>query len=82
MLADKFSGESKQCLPLVLKGKTILLVGIGEEKQLSLTQLRVIVRQALLSPFLKKTSGIEIIPFCRKDSHILALIEGMEGEGP
>jgi len=75
--SGRFTAEARQSFPVVLKDQTFLLVGVGEEPKLSLTELRVIVRQALLSAHLKKISAIELIAFSQKDAIITAMIEGV-----
>ena len=57
--SDYFSGEDGQVFPLASGKNIVLLVGIGAQKDLSLTALRITVRKALLSPSLSKIKDLE-----------------------
>ncbi len=72
-----FSGEREELFPVVIQKQIVLLVGIGDENKLSLTALRVVLRNALLSSYLKKTKEIEIIPPIQNDNIVKAAIEGI-----
>src|SRR5438552_2715387 len=62
----------------VLEGKTLLLfVGLGKADKLSLTDVRIQVRRALLSSFLKKIKNIELVPHTKDEAAIKAMIEGI-----
>ena len=61
----------------VIDGKTLyLFVGLGKEKCLTLTGLRIEVRKALLSSFLKSFKDIELVPHSKDEKSIIAIIEG------
>lgn len=75
--AHQFSGKEGQIFPLLSDKKLILLVGIGAEKTLSLTALRITVRKALLSSFLKEVSSLEIAPHDQKEEVVAAIIESI-----
>jgi len=61
----------------VSEGKTLILfVGLGKADKLSLTDLRIQVRRALLSSFLKKLKNIELVPHTNDADAIKAIIEG------
>jgi leucyl aminopeptidase len=61
----------------VLDGKNLLLfVGLGKADKLTLTDLRVQVRKAFLSSFLKKIKTIELVPHSKDEDAIKAIIEG------
>lgn len=61
----------------VQQGKTLVLfVGLGKADKLTLTELRVQVRRALLSSFLKKLKSIEVVPHTDEAGSIKAIIEG------
>ncbi len=62
----------------VVEGKKILVfVGLGKADKLSLTDLRVQVRKALLSSYLKKIKDIELVPHSKEDAVVVAIIEGV-----
>jgi len=69
--------EKGEIFPLLEGGKTLLFVGLGKIDKLSLTDLRVQVRKALSSCYLKKAKTVEIIPHRRDDAAIIAVIEGV-----
>ncbi len=73
----QFTAKKKQIIPLFLKNRLILLSGIGAATKITPTQLRVITRQALLSPYLSKTKTVEVIPFSPAEVHTRAIIEGI-----
>jgi leucyl aminopeptidase len=61
----------------IQEGKTLVLfVGLGKADKLSLTELRIQVRRAFLSSFLKKLKNIELIPHTKDADAIKAIIEG------
>ena len=51
-------------------------MGLGKIDKLSLTDLRVGVRKACLSAYLKKAKTLEIVPHRRDDAAVIAVIEG------
>lgn len=62
----------------ILDGKTLLLfVGLGKAEKLSLTDLRIQVRKAFLSSFLKKVKNVELVPHTKEEESIKAIIEGI-----
>ncbi|MEI7998405.1 MAG: leucyl aminopeptidase [Candidatus Omnitrophota bacterium] len=62
----------------VLEGKKVLLfVGLGKGELLTLTDLRIQVRKAAMSLYLKKIKNIEVIPHSKEDVAIKAIIEGI-----
>ena len=73
-----FEGKDGQIFPIAFKGILVLLVGLGKKKQLSLTALRIAVRKALLSGYLKNIRDVEIVPHDKKDEAICAIIEGVK----
>lgn len=61
----------------VIDGKTLyIFVGLGKEKALSLTALRIEVRKALLSSLLKTVKELELVPHSKDEKSIIAIIEG------
>ncbi len=77
--AGHFEGRSGQVFPLSAERQTVLLVGLGDEAELTATALRVATRQAILSPFVKKARTLELI-LCharQDDTSIIAMIEGI-----
>ena len=73
----QFTAKDKQLFPLFVKGKLILLAGIGKSTDLTPTALRIITRQALLSGFLSKAKSLEIIPCSQNGTDLRAIIEGV-----
>jgi len=73
----QFSGKDKQLFPLLIKGKLILLTGIGKADALTSTGLRITTRQTLLSGYLSKANSLEIVPFSQKETDIRAILEGI-----
>ena len=68
--------EKGETYPVLEGAKTFLFVGLGKKDKLSLTDLRIQVRKALLSSYLKKAKTVEIIPHTKDDAAIIAIIEG------
>jgi len=62
--------------PATLNGKTILFTGLGESSHLTLTAVRIAVRQALGSSLLTKAKTVEILPHFSDDKTVNATIEG------
>ncbi len=61
----------------VIDGKTTyVFVGLGKEKALTLTALRIEVRKALMSGILKNVKDVELIPHTKDERSIIAIIEG------
>ncbi|OGX25335.1 MAG: hypothetical protein A3D10_01485 [Omnitrophica WOR_2 bacterium RIFCSPHIGHO2_02_FULL_48_11] len=73
--SGQFTAENGEIFPLVLNKKTVLLVGIGKKEATSLAALRVTVRRAFLSSYLKKAREIELVPHEQAESTIKAIIE-------
>ena len=75
--SNQFMGEDGQIFPVMIKKQVNLLVGVGAKKDLSLTALRISVRNALLSPALSRVKDIEVIVHERDDEAIKAVIESI-----
>jgi len=75
--SNQFSGDDGQIFPLVFDKKIILLVGVGQKKDLSLTALRITLRQALMSSYLSKIKDVEMVLHDQKDDVVIAAIEGI-----
>jgi len=75
--AGQFNAENGEVFPLLEKGRLILLVSIGQAKNLSATTLLVTIRKALLSSFLNKVKDIELVPFEDKELSVRAAIEAV-----
>jgi len=69
--------EKEEIYPHQEGNTTYLFVGLGKADKLSLTDLRVQVRKACLSNYLKKAKSVEIIPHRKDDAVIIAIIEGI-----
>src|SRR5262249_40469065 len=50
--------------------------GLGKADKLSPTELRIQVRKALLSSYLKSAKNVEIVPHAADDATVTAIIEG------
>lgn len=74
--ANQFSGDCCEYFPLVIENKLFFLVGIGSEKECSLTSLRMTVRKALMSCFLSKRKNVELVLSDPTDAQVIAAIEG------
>jgi leucyl aminopeptidase len=72
----QFSGDKEEMFPLIVKGGLVLIVGLGKIEDLSLTALRIVVKKALTSAFLKTCKAVEIIPHSPDTKSIVAIIEG------
>jgi len=75
---DRFKNELEkgEVYPVLEGTKVFLFVGLGKADKLSLTDLRVQVRKALLSSYLSKARSVEIVPHIKNDASIIAIIEG------
>ncbi|MBF0504472.1 MAG: leucyl aminopeptidase [Candidatus Omnitrophica bacterium] len=69
--------EKGEIFPILDGSRTLLFIGLGKEVSLSLTDLRIQVRKALLSAYLKKAKSVEIIPHNHDKAVICAIIEGV-----
>jgi len=69
--------EKGEIFPVLEGKKTFLFIGLGKASSLSLTDVRIQVRKAFLSSYLKKAKTVEIIPHSKDDAAILAIIEGV-----
>jgi len=72
----QFSADKDEMFPLVIKGGLVLLVGLGKKEDLTLTALRIVVKKALVSQFLKKHAEVEIVPHATDEKSVIAVIEG------
>ncbi|MDP8211813.1 MAG: leucyl aminopeptidase [Candidatus Zapsychrus exili] len=77
LIPKTFTADEGEIFPVVKNNTTILLVGIGAKKELSLTSLRILVKKALLSPYLSKVEDIEVISSLENDTHVEAIIEAV-----
>jgi len=75
--SGQFSAEKGELFPSLVNKKILLLVGLGKEKDVSLTALRITVRQAVLSSYLKKIRSLDILVHEEKDAVIKAVIEAV-----
>jgi len=75
--AKHFSANAGEQFP-VMRGKQVcLLVGLGKMSDVTKTSLRAAVRQAILSPYLKKSKSIDIIAHEQTETTIIGVIEGV-----
>jgi len=69
--------DKGEIFPLLDGRRLFLFVGLGKAAKLSLTDVRIHVRKALLSGYLKKAKTVEIIPHTKDNATIHAIIEGV-----
>ena len=73
----RFSGDKDEIFPLVVKKSgLVLFVGLGKAEELTMTALRITVKKALLSSFLKKCEEVELVPHAADEKSVIAVIEG------
>ncbi len=72
-----FSGEECTTAPLQLGSKVILLAGLGEQKELTPTSLRCVVRSVLSSQFLKSAEHVNIFTEGMGRKDLTAVAEGV-----
>ncbi len=72
-----FKAEKGELFPFVKNKKLFLLAGLGNIKELSLTDLRINVRKALTSPYLHPVKDAEIIPHTDEENALIAMIESV-----
>lgn len=72
-----FEGNAGEVFPCVCVKKFVLFAGLGKEKDLSLTSLRVAVKRVLLSSFLRKISTVELLLHEESKENVLSAIEGV-----
>ena len=69
--------DKGEIFPLLDGRRSFVFVGLGKAAKLSLTDVRIHVRKALLSGYLKKAKTVEIIPHTKDSATIHAIIEGV-----
>lgn len=72
-----FEGENGQLFPFSYNKRFFLLVGLGKEADLNLTALRIALKKALLSPFLRRSKSVEIVLHNQDAGSIHAAIEAV-----
>jgi leucyl aminopeptidase len=70
--------EKGEIFPIADGKRLLLFVGLGKEDKLSLTELRIQVRRAFMSSFLKKVKTIDVVPHSKNSDSIKAIIEGIQ----
>ncbi len=76
IMAKRFSAKSGEIFPVLEGKKLFLFAGLGKSNKITATQLRLIVKKALESDYLKGLKTIEIMPPDHKEKTIIAIIEG------
>lgn len=76
--SKQFEGDNGQMFPVLIDQKVNLLVGVGSQKELSLTGIRITVRKAMLSAALAKMTDIEIVPHDKNDAILIAVLEAVK----
>ncbi|MFA6378518.1 MAG: leucyl aminopeptidase, partial [Candidatus Omnitrophota bacterium] len=74
--SKRFSAEEGETFPLLIKQVPALIVGLGNDKEISKTSLRVAVKQALASPYIRGLESVSIFPHAQDDETIFGIIEG------
>lgn len=64
--AFNFEGNKGEMFPAIINERIIILVGLGKTSDVTMTSVRIVLRQALLSAPLRKIAAIDII--CHDDS--------------
>jgi leucyl aminopeptidase len=72
-----FTAQCDEIFPLSYDNRLFLFCGLGESKELTLTQLRIITRKAIFSPLLRKVNELEIIPHHTDVPSLIGVIEGI-----
>lgn len=77
---EQFSGKTGEIFPLSSNQQLVVLVGLGKEDDVTSTALRIAIRKALISNFLKKAKSVEIVSLQKKqdDASVIAVIEGIK----
>jgi len=75
--SGRFIGEHGEMFPLIDGKRVNIIVGVGSDKKLSLTALRVALRNALINSALGRISDIEVIAHENKDDVLVAVIEAI-----
>ena len=73
----RFCAAKNETFPLIWNEKIVLLVGLGKKNEASPKALRVAVRNAIQSSFLKKSKDVEFIPHKNTDAIVRAIIDGI-----
>ena len=74
--AKQFKADNGEIFPLLAGKRIVLVVGVGKSGETSLTALRITVRKALMSSYLKNVKDVEVVPHKQEDAAIHAVIEG------
>lgn len=69
--------EKGELFPVIEDKVLYLFLGLGKEKSLTLTALRMEVRKALISSLIKNIKDIELIPHAEDERAVIAIIEGL-----
>ncbi len=75
LVQGHFSGGKGELFPVLVDDRLVVLLGLGKEKELSLTSLRVFLRRALLSAYFKKVADIELVPHQDSAEVVMAIID-------
>lgn len=75
--SGQFCGQKGEVFPLMVQDRLVLCVGLGKALELSLTDLRRLLRKALLSAHLNKMKSIEVLPHEDEVEVVKALIEAI-----
>jgi len=73
----KFSAALHETFPVVIQKRFYLIVGLGKQKELTSTILRIAVRQAMLSVHFKKAKSIHCVIHDSSDESARGYVEGI-----
>ena len=73
--AGQFEGNNGETFPVASGKRVVVFAGLGKEKELTQTALRIAVRRVLLSANLKKSASVEVVPHSETFVNIVSVIE-------
>lgn len=73
--AGQFEGRKGEAFPVLLGKKIVLLLGLGKEKDLTMTALRILLRRAFLSGNLRKAGSVEVVLAQDTEAAVRAAVE-------
>lgn len=76
--SGQFSGDRCEMFPVLNGDQVVLLVGVGNPRDLSMTKLRIGIKMAVQSKYFRKISDIELIPSDDKEEFIRGIVEGIK----
>jgi leucyl aminopeptidase len=74
----RFSAEQGEIFPVFINHVLTLIVGLGDDKKISKTSLRVAVKQAVESSYVSGVEAVNLFPHAQDPETILGLVEGVQ----